>query len=236
MKTEPRKISADEMEALFTFTRQHYVEYYDLQAELADHLANAIEAQWETDPQLAFSIALDREFKKFGIFGFTDIVAQRQLALKKRYNKMVWKYFREYFTLPKIMMTIGLTGLLYLLLIKIPHADLLALTLMGLFTLVTIGLAIVRKVHYVRRAKREGRKWLFEEIIFNAGAMTFFFTPQMLVQVIKFTNTTFNNMWVALGFSVVFVCFSIIQYILLFRIPKQAEEHLGKIYPEYTVG
>jgi hypothetical protein len=29
------------------FTRQHYVEYYDLQSELVDHLADAIEAQIE---------------------------------------------------------------------------------------------------------------------------------------------------------------------------------------------
>lgn len=236
MKRESRKISPDEMEALFTFTRQHYVEYYDLQAELADHLANAIEAQWEADPQLSFSIALDREFKKFGIFGFTDIVEKRQLALRKRYNKMVWGYFREYFTLPKIMMTIGLTGLLYLLLIKLPHADLTALSLLVLFTLITIYLAIKQKVHYVRKAKREGRKWLFEEIIFNGGMITFLFTPQALVQLFRITDTSFVNAWAVLAFSIVFVCFFIMQYILLIRIPKQAAQHMAKVYPEYGVG
>lgn len=236
MNKEPRKISADEMEALFNFTRQHYVEYHDLQAELADHLANAIELQWETDPKLSFSMALDAEFKKFGIFGFTDIVEQRQQALRKRYNKMVWGYFREYFTLPKIMMTIGLTGLLHLLLVKLPHPDLIALSTLVLFTIITIVLAIRQKVYYVRKAKREGRKWLFEEIIFNGGMITFLFTPQGLVQLFRITDTTFQNVWAVLAFSVIFVCFFIIQYILLVRIPKQAGEHMAKVYPEYGLG
>lgn len=235
MRKPIRKISPDEMDALFSFTRQHYVEYYDLQAELADHLANAIEAQWETDPQLSFSIALDREFRKFGIFGFTDIVAERQQALKKRYNKMVWAYFGEYFTLPKIMMTVGLTGLMYLMLTLLPHPDLIALSTLVLFTILTIALAIVQKVRYVRKAKREGRKWLFEEIISNAGMITFLFTPQGLVQLFRVTTTTFDNIWAALGFSILFVCFFIVQYILLVRIPRQAGEHLREIYPEYSV-
>ena len=41
------KLSAEQIERLYQFTRQHYVEYYDLQTELVDHLANAIEEQWQ---------------------------------------------------------------------------------------------------------------------------------------------------------------------------------------------
>ena len=52
------KLSAEQIERLYQFTRQHYVEYYDLQTELVDHLANAIEEQWQQNPKLSFEEAL----------------------------------------------------------------------------------------------------------------------------------------------------------------------------------
>jgi hypothetical protein len=55
-----------QIDHLFTFTRQHYVEWYDLQSELVDHLANAIETQWQENPKLSFNEALNKEFK-FGV-------------------------------------------------------------------------------------------------------------------------------------------------------------------------
>ena len=40
------KINIEQTNRLYECTRQHYVEYYDLQTELVDHLANAIEQKW----------------------------------------------------------------------------------------------------------------------------------------------------------------------------------------------
>jgi hypothetical protein len=233
MLKQPRKISADEMEALFTFTRQHYVEYYDLQAELADHLANAIEAQWEADPNLSFGIALDREFKKFGIFGFTDIVERRKAALSKRYRRIAWGYFKEFFTLPKIMGTFAIIGIYWLILLNLSYSGTFALATIVLLSAISIYYAIRQKFFHTRKAKTEGRKWMFEEMIFNAGMITFLITPQLIVRTINLYEYNFTNSWAALGFSALFVGFGILQYIMLIRIPKQAQKHLGKVYPEY---
>ncbi|WP_320240732.1 hypothetical protein [Tenacibaculum sp. 1B UA] len=37
------KLTDQHIEQLYKFTRQHYVEHYDVQTELVDHLANDIE-------------------------------------------------------------------------------------------------------------------------------------------------------------------------------------------------
>ena len=66
------KINIEQTNRLYEFTRQHYVEYYDLQTELVDHLANSIETQWQENPKIDFEDALKVEFKKFGVFGFSD--------------------------------------------------------------------------------------------------------------------------------------------------------------------
>jgi hypothetical protein len=45
------KLTIEQIDRLSLFTRQHYVEWYDLQSELVDHLANAIETQWQENPK-----------------------------------------------------------------------------------------------------------------------------------------------------------------------------------------
>ena len=53
------KLNPSQIDRLYTFTRQHYVEYYDLQTELVDHLAHAIEAEWEQNSQFSFEEVLN---------------------------------------------------------------------------------------------------------------------------------------------------------------------------------
>jgi hypothetical protein len=66
------QLTTSQIDKLFTFTRQHFGRYYDLQSELVDHLANSIEAQWEfLNEHLR---RLKYQFKKFGIYGFMDVV------------------------------------------------------------------------------------------------------------------------------------------------------------------
>ncbi len=69
-----RKITKEENEKLFEFCKRHYVYHYDLQIELVDHLASAIEEQWKTDSELGFDEALKKSFGKFGISGFSKEV------------------------------------------------------------------------------------------------------------------------------------------------------------------
>ena len=76
------KLTSSQIDHLFTFTRQHSVEWYDLQSELVDHIANAIETQWQENPNRSFDEALQLEFKKFGVFGFMDVV-EKKLSFTK---------------------------------------------------------------------------------------------------------------------------------------------------------
>src|SRR5690606_7203967 len=103
-----RKVTEQEIKLLFDFTKKHYVEFYDVQVELVDHLANAIEEQWKENPKLSFDEALQIEFKKFGIFGFTGLVEKKQAELQKYYNKMLWNELLKFVSIPKVVLTISL--------------------------------------------------------------------------------------------------------------------------------
>lgn len=226
-----RKVSNLEVEALHAFTRRHFVEYYDLQTELTDHLANAIELQWATRTDLSFDEALTIEFKKFGIFGFMDVVEKRQLALTKRYHKLCWKYVREFFKLPKII----ISALAVILIYKVARSyDFVFATVLGALMLVSFGRLIYMNYNYRRKIKKTGQRWMFEEVIFRAGGvgMAFLFPFQFNSRII---SGHVQSLWFIAILAAWTVVFALCQYVILFYIPARAKEHLVVLYPEYKL-
>lgn len=76
-----RELTDIEINLLFEFCQKHCVPYYDLQVELVDHLASGIEKQWMETPEISFEQALNDEFGKFGVLGFSKLKKQREKAL-----------------------------------------------------------------------------------------------------------------------------------------------------------
>ena len=225
------KLSRTQIEKLFIFTRQHYVEYYDLQTELVDHLANAIEEQWQENPKISFEEALQKEFKKFGVFGFMDVVEKRQAAMNKKYNKIVWNHFKTFFKLPQIIGTFLAIGILFLSLKNSSQATLMV-SVFAITIMVSFWVAVsfsVRKKNKI--AKAVGKKWLFNEIIFGYSSIVglSYLPLQFLVH---FENHYSEIMLLIM--CVVLVFMVLLEYIILILIPSKAEEYLHQTYPEYS--
>lgn len=226
-----KKITAAQYEQLFAFIRKHYVEFYDLQCELADHLANGIEALWEQNQRLSFDDALQQEFKKFGIFGFTEVVEQRQLALTKRYKKIMWQYAGDFLRLPKIMLSIGLAVLFYTLL----SIDVLIYnTLLLLILVFSTYKFIAVYQRYRKKARQTGRRWLFEDLLHRGGGL-----GVLSVLPFQFSAFTFKEeifpVYVNIFLAVWMVMVVLYYYIILYVIPSKAKEHLMATYPEYKM-
>lgn len=225
-----RKVTPEQIEQLFAFTKQHYVEYYDLQCELADHLANAIEQRWKEQPGIDFTEALKIEFKKFGIFGFTTVVEQREQALSKKYHKLMLGYFREFFKLPRILFTLIFAFLVFNLIEY--HILLYAILMIG--ACVFGGYKIIA-IYYDHRkkVKKTGKRWLFEDIIKKGGGLGLTtYAPFMMMSYGYQDNPSTIGMIFMAG---LFTAFVLYQYIILYLIPSKAEAHLLKAYPEYNL-
>jgi len=106
---------------LFAFTQKKFVHWYDLQAELVDHLASRIEEEWAADPSLDFDQALERVYKGFGIFGFAHVVQEKSAQLQKQQNKMWWRELRAFFSWPRISAVALAAALLWQLHQWVPH-------------------------------------------------------------------------------------------------------------------
>ncbi|AWG20822.1 hypothetical protein FFWV33_04325 [Flavobacterium faecale] len=162
-------LSKQQIEKLFLFTRTHYVEWHDLQIELVDHLAHAIEKNWEVNATLSFDEVLEIEFKKFGVFGFSDVIESRKKVMIQKYYHMLWTSFKEVFFGRRILLAIILIILLFTIAKKVWFGSwfflLLYLTVTCSWMYVLFSNSIMLK-----RTKESGkRRWLLEEIFIQNG-------------------------------------------------------------------
>lgn len=226
-----KRITSEQYDAIFAFIRKHYVEYYDLQCELADHLANGIEALWEQNPNLSFDDALQREFKKFGVFGFMQVVEQRQLALSKKYGRLLWHYAKDYLCLPKILLSIGLAVGMYTV---VNHSP-VSYSVLMLILLVGCAYRLISMYQgYRKRVKQTGKRWLLEDLIYRGGGMGAVLVLPYQVSQFIFDDGPLPAYW-SVFLAVWFVVVALYQYIILFVIPSKAKEHLLATYPEYKM-
>lgn len=229
-------LNAEQIERLYAFTREHFVEWYDLQSEFVDHLANAIEQQWEQQPELEFETALQAEFKKFGVFGFMEIVEQRQAALTRKYHGILWKHFRTFFGIPNILLTIAMVYALFLILKQLPYAEEWYMFISAVL-LLSMLLLIVRKIVIQNKTKRTTEKrWLFNDIIHSYGnlSVVMLFPIQVLIRLSSGESKFLSDDGTLLIASILLVIYALAAFVILRVIPAKAASYLAETYPDYV--
>lgn len=153
-----RKLKPEQIDNLFELCEFHNVYYYDVQIELVDHLASAIEALWETNPELSFEEAAFQVGESFNIEpwvystnnsmlptisgkkfsgenGFEIIKEAKEKELRRKYDRLQWKYIGEFFKLPRIILTLAITFALFFV-FKISKNDtILSYCIQGFYTI-----------------------------------------------------------------------------------------------------
>ena len=228
-----KKLNSEQIQQLYKFTRQHYVEYYDVQTELVDHLANDIEQIWKELPNLSFEDAKTISFKKFGVFGFMDVVEARTKALNKKYWKLVWGFFTEFFNIPQVISTAIIFMIIYTGFLWVPNH-----TWMYMFIGFSICAVLIVRLFQLQKMKKKrfkqtNKKWLLQEYILNAGnigafAYVIFSLPINLK--VQLTST-----YAMVCMSLFFTSYMLLIYIIAFVLPQKAEEILKNQYPEYKL-
>jgi hypothetical protein len=229
------KLTAEQIDKLYAFTRQHYVEWYDLQSELVDHLANAIEQEWERNPNYTFEEILNIQFQKFGIFGFMDVVEERQKFLNKKYTRLIWSYYREFFGLPNIILTVALFIVIHTVNQSISNQYVFPIIIVS-FLLISGFFTFKKRNHFNQKAKETGMKWLFEDVMLTRIYQVIFFLPSGIINgSILFQNNFEPSEWGIILGEITFVLVGLLIFIQINIIPKRVAEDLAKIYPEYTL-
>ncbi|MDQ7959332.1 hypothetical protein [Flavobacterium lindanitolerans] len=229
------KLNEQQINQLYIFTRRHFVEWYDLQSELVDHLANSIEDRWKENPKLTFEEALGLEFKKFGIFGFMDVVDERRRFLSKKYSRIIWKHYKEFFRLPKIILTVSSMYFLYFLSEKLQDSQYLYLSILAV-----IGIVFTvesRKIHKAQKLKEKetGKKWFFEQTV---DAFDVYPITLLPMQLINLSVTIGEDEWhrgIAIFGAILLVLFALLQYVHWKIVYPKIVQEMGSVYPEYEM-
>ncbi len=228
------KLTPQHITQLYTFTRQHYVEFYDLQTELVDHLANDIEQIWAVEPKISFEDARDKAFKKFGIFGFMDVVEQKQGALNKKYYKLIFKEIKTYFKLPKIILTLFAVWLVYELFQSFNSKYFALIPFLTALTVLSINWYKERKQIKIRE-KQTGKKWLLDQMLLSLGGFIHIinFILQMVMTPINAQKTL--SPITNLVFAVMLVLVCLIVYVAVSVVGPNLRVKLNNEHPEYLL-
>ena len=228
------KLSQDQILELYKFTRKHFVEHYDLQTELVDHLANGIEQQMALQPKLTFKEALNLEFKKFGVFGFHEVIKEKTNSMHKRYWRIFFRLYKDYFKLPKVLMLFGISTLLFFVLRTIP--DEIGKFIPGIAVMLVLVFFLFVTFRNKRKQKTKTRKWLLEDMIATNGniflvlnfALQILISPNLIEWPLESPLGTFM---VSFGIVLLFLLF----HVMVNVIPTKTEELLAETYPEYKM-
>ncbi|WP_116790392.1 hypothetical protein [Flavobacterium psychrotrophum] len=223
-----KKITAAQTAQLYSFIASKFVKYYDLQTELTDHLANAIEAQWAAGSTISFEKALTAEFEKFGITGFEKIVERRRKTLRRKYNRLLRHELWRVVTSPKGLMMPLLIVSTYLFMVTVPmmYAALsVVFFIMALRQMSKTGRA------YKKNVEATGKRWLLDEII-NSYSMAGGFAGMMSQAFIMSFNNPVKPLMAALS-ALVFGIWLMFSYVALYIMPVKSAQYLEENYPEY---
>ena len=232
-----RQITQEETEQLFQFCRRHYVYHYDVQIELVDHLATAIEEQWEQNPKLSFDEGLKNSFKKFGIYGFSKIKSQKEKELRRKYNRLLWHFMLDFYRWPKVITTFVCTLGLFLLFQLIGHT---LWIVAGFAFLVLIG-AILYHRFILKKLKLKiipGKSFLLADQLEKVTSIYVLAIqlPNITYQAFNISRTySIENTWILLGLSFFMVAFSVLLYGQLFYLPKKIKEHFLEQFAEFAL-
>jgi hypothetical protein len=233
-----RTITTEETKKLFEFCRNHYVNHYDVQIELVDHLASAIEELWKTDADLSFNEALKSTFKKFGIYGFSKIKNQKRKALKRKYNRLLWSFFAEFYRWPRLVMTIAFTFGLFILFQLVENS----LVIFYAYLSALIIFVIVYLFTWYRRFKfKTGKKFLLIDYLHGVLSTLLILITQIpnlifhLILNVESGAVKIENPMILFGISLVLVACGILIYGQMVFIPQKIKQHFFETFPEFAV-
>lgn len=228
-----QELSEKQIAYLKRFLVRHYVRYEDVQLELIDHIASAVEEK-SVDRSLTFEHAVEDVYKDFGVGGFSKIVKEKEKAMMFFWRKHIWQSFLEFLRPPLLFWGIALFSLLYLVQYQF---EFLLFSKSGflIFFISFVAVTVFYKL-YVQEDKIE--KYLFLRTYFGVAAMLLYFTvyviPYFADLMPLMEQSTHPEIFLSIS-SFYFTLNIILIYILAFKIPKSLLRQMKNSYKQYVL-
>lgn len=231
-----RKLSPEEIELIYDFCYDRGVSEYEIQSELVDHLASAIEDRWKESPDLSFFDNLFGVYRQFGHFGFKKIVKSKKVAFRRQYNRLLIKFLGSFFLLPRIMLTLVLGAFLFILVHFFDAREPVMFGIMGFSLALYLWYILVFFPKWLTVKVKKEQKFLFLNYINTLKAVS----NLLILCLINAVNICFrhfavpNYAWFDLGLSFAVVFLFILGYALMFYMPTLTNRHFKEQFPQFV--
>lgn len=162
------------------------------------------------------------------------VVEERQKFLNRKYSRLIWSYYREFFGLPKIILTLALVFGVHTINQLMVNLDIFPAIAFS-FLLIALFYTFKRRHDFKKKAKETGMKWLFEDIMLNRIYLLIFILPSTVINLCILIQNNFEpSEWSLILGEIAFVLMGLLVFIQLMIVPKKVAADLAKIYPEYS--
>jgi hypothetical protein len=95
-------LTTSEIQEIYRFVASRGIEQIDIQHEIVDHVASAIEEKRRQHPEQPLDEAIREVHRSFGVLGFSKISDAYAERVMRENWRAFWQQFRAFFTTPKI--------------------------------------------------------------------------------------------------------------------------------------
>lgn len=239
-----KQLTEAQIESLHMFCAKHYVPYYDVQVELVDHLASAIENRWLTEPNVDFEEALNDVYSAFGVGGFNKMRVEKEKELREKYSRLQLKCIGGFFSLPKIILTVAIVLIFFMVLWFSDDCISVYLRVIRFYILGMICyLFLVYPIKY--RVKFEfGKRLLLRKqlSLLKRNAINFVLIPLILFHVgmfnlLRYINpiSVVENVLIDFLLAFLLTLFGISLVVILIYTPNRLKKEIFRLYPHIIV-
>jgi ABC-type multidrug transport system fused ATPase/permease subunit len=223
-------LSQTEKLRLLEFTKDHYVDFYDVRLLIAKDLEDDILQQMKEDKTLSFEEALQNAFEKYGVIGFSDVSEDYMKKINTYfYKKVILKVVKDEVSKPKFWFLA--TAFFLIIYYAIMSLDSMPFVLAGGFiVLIILGLIFYfRKLHKeIKGLKKRDHYYYLDQLLVSNNSILFPFTymPLVLAPHIGRLSETQGLSMAILAFFTMVSCIAF--YFIYFRLYKNRSEILDE--------
>ena len=128
------------------------IKFYDVRTEIVDHFANILEEKLDENPDLNFKREIENIHRNFSDRGFSKLLKEKTKAVQTKFYKQSLKHLITFFKLPKIIIILVITSVLFYVMNVINDKETFFAVLS--FVLIFLGFRLLFNVN-MRDTKKE---------------------------------------------------------------------------------
>lgn len=217
------KLNDEQITYIENYIQQNDINYYEIYMEILDHMILSVEDLLKKNPTTNFEDAvLIAKVEGFGIKGFRGLLREKLKLAQKQARKDNLKRIKEYFTFPKVVLTLSIFVFYYLFLnlFKAPQEA-------SIIPIIVVALFGIFQSFYYRKYTKINKMIVLKTNILGVYSSLIFALVQLLGLFIIFAKNRIDyNHFVAKGVMALIFTLTFISLLVFIEVRKKTIEEL----------